>query len=289
MAVTYELEERRVIPNWREYKRTLILGELNSDGKPSAPFEIDIQRAISDWSISKSIGTAADLVNAAFISGKFKQQEVTEAISFIHAHENESSQSLIDLAKIIASSSSNTGQDSVENRKELLAIGVDSIEEFQSIRDVKAFHKILHKTRLRAYNELYNPILWVELARQYSIVGQEKKAEHAMETALYLAPSNRFVIRSATRCFVHIGKLEKAVFYLRKNISTKHDPWLISAHIATSSMMGRYSPLIKDGIALLKSNNFSNFSTTELASSLGTIELKEGSFRKQNNSLIKLF
>jgi len=44
--------------------------------------------------------------------------------------------------------------------------------------------------------------------------------------------------------------------------------------------MGKFSPLIKDGKNLINSNNFSNFDLTELTSSIGTLEFKDGSFKK---------
>ncbi len=110
--------------------------------------------------------------------------------------------------------------------------------------------------------------------------GHENKAEKAILTALHLAPNNRFVLRSATRFFIHKEKFDKALFYLRKAETLKSDPWLISAHIATSSIMGRFSPLIKDGVRLVNSDNFSDYDITELTSSLGTLEFKDGSFKK---------
>jgi tetratricopeptide (TPR) repeat protein len=95
-----------------------------------------------------------------------------------------------------------------------------------------------------------------------------------------LSPNNRFILRSATRFFIHTEQFEKAIFYLRKSESIKKDPWLISAHIATSSIIGRFSPFIKDGMNIINSMNYSNFEITELASSLGTLEFKDGSFKK---------
>ena len=68
MAIIYEIKERRVIQNWRDYKRTLQIGELGNSS--DQPLEINIDRVVNDWSTLKNIGTAAELINAAFISGK---------------------------------------------------------------------------------------------------------------------------------------------------------------------------------------------------------------------------
>ena len=56
---------------------------------------------------------------------------------------------------------------------------------------------------------MFNPIVWVELARLYIMHDQVEKAERALLTALHLAPDNRFVLRSATRFFIHTDQFEK--------------------------------------------------------------------------------
>lgn len=90
MAVIYEIKERRVIPNWRDYKRTLQLGELNSVNKKINPIDINIDRAIFDWQINKDIGTAADVINSSFVSDKSDYPAVREAIAYIKENENKS-------------------------------------------------------------------------------------------------------------------------------------------------------------------------------------------------------
>ena len=68
MAIIYEIKERRVIPNWRDYNRTLQIGELGLSHPNN--LKINIERTLSDWAVAKNIGTAAELVNAAFVSDK---------------------------------------------------------------------------------------------------------------------------------------------------------------------------------------------------------------------------
>ncbi|WP_297337352.1 hypothetical protein [Algoriphagus sp.] len=276
MAVIYEIKERRVIPNWRDFKRTLQLGELSQSNKSAEPIILNIDRSIEDWKQGKNIGTAADLINSAFVSG-IQSSEVKQAIEFIKSDQQKASSSLLDLIKLIELDSPTPP---VISNNSLLEIDVDTVNEFQSFINNKSFHKVINKTKNRTKNELRNPIIWVELARLYTMRGHEHKAENAILTALHIAPNNRFVLRSATRFFIHKEKFDKALFYLRKAEGLKDDPWLISAHIATSSIMGRFSPLIKEGKRLLDSNNFSDYELTELSSSLGTLEFKDGSFKK---------
>ena len=278
MAVVYEIKERRVIPNWRDFKRTLQLGELAQSNLSFKPVELSIDRSVQDWTLNQNIGTAADLINSAFVSGKSNEQ-VESAITLLRENDDKLSPTLSSLIQGIE----DQNRSSSVVATSLLEVDVASIEEFKSLIDTNLLNKIIRKTRNKAKNELLNPIVWVELARLYSMVGQQIKAERAILTALNLAPNNRFVLRCATRFFIHSENFEKAIYYLRTADSTKYDPWLVSAHIATSSIMGRYSPFIKDGRKLIDSGTHSNFEVTELASSLATLEFKNGSFKKAKN------
>lgn len=276
MAVIYEIKERRVIPNWRDFKRTLQIGELGQSNKAVSPIVMNIQRPLKDWCEVKNMGSAADLINAAFVSD-IQNPTVHEAIQYVNANQEKASYSLLGLIKQIES---NSDIPTELPSTSLLEVDFDTISEFQAFINNKLFHKIINLTKNKSKTEIRNPIVWVELARLYTMRGHEHKAESAILTALHLAPNNRFVLRSATRFFIHKEKFDKALFYLRKAESLKNDPWLISAHIATSSIMGRFSPLIKDGLRLVSSENYSDYDLTELTSSLGTLEFKDGSFKK---------
>lgn len=276
MAVIYEIKERRVIPNWRDFRRTLQLGELGTSNKSQEPIQLNIDRSVVDWNLNQNIGTAADLINASFVSGIHNTAEINGAIDFVLADKSRSSQSLLELIEKINSDKPKI----IQPNNSILELDYETVNDFQSFINNKSFHKVINKTKNRAKMELQNAVVWVELARLYSMRGHESKAEKAMLTALHIAPNNRFVLRSATRFFIHEDKFDKALFYLRKSESIKSDPWLVSAHIATSSILGKFSPFIKDGKRLLNSNNYSDFELTELASSVGTLEFKDGSFKK---------
>ncbi|WP_118952191.1 tetratricopeptide repeat protein [Taibaiella helva] len=271
----FEINERRVIPNWRDFKRTWQLGELNSSLRATnKPLNFNLERAVSDWKTNSNIGNAADLVNSAYVSGLKSSQDVLDAVEFIRANRDQASASLLDLAN------SFFAEEKSNSQKSLLELDIETVEEFKAFIDKKTLPKLIHKTRIKAHNEFNNPIVWVELARLHSIVGQEEKAEKAISVALNLAPDNRFVLRSATRLFIHNEKFDKALYFLKKSPRTKSDPWLTSAHIATSSIMGRFSTLINSGKSLVIGGNFSSYDLTELSSTLATLELKDGSFKK---------
>ena len=81
-----------------------------------------------------------------------------------------------------------------------------------------------------------------------------------------------------------------AHYVLRKNEQVAFDPWLIASEISVNLLRDRSSSLIKNGIALINSGDFSPFSLTELTSSLGTLEFIKGTQKKSklffNKSLI---
>jgi tetratricopeptide (TPR) repeat protein len=272
----FEIKERRLIPNWRDFKRTVQLGELSISNTNIDKVKINIDHVIHDWGYKKNAGTAAEMINACYISGIANILEVNEAIDFIHKNPKNSSESLLELINIISESSQQGHQ---QNLKHLLETDYETIEQFQSLINNKVLYKLINKTKNKIREEILNPINWIELARLYSINGQSDQAKPSVLTALHLAPDNRFILRSATRYFIHNGDYDQALYYLKKSKSLKKDPWLISAHIATSSLMNRYSPLIKTGISLTSSDQFSNFELTELSGSLGTLEFNAGSFK----------
>ena len=275
MALIYEIENRQVIPNWRDFKRTTAIGELETNWNRIKTSHLNLSRPIQDWKQNKTIGTAADLVSSAFISSDFQSTEVKEAISFILNNKDHASQTLLDLANRV-----NGVKQEHPNQNKLLELDLDSVDDIQNLVNNDRIFKYMGIVKRRAYSELKNPIQWVELSRLYSMFNHEDKAEQAMVIAINLAPNNRYVVRSATRLFIHIHKYEKALYYLKKSQLLKGDPWVISAHIATSDLMNRYSPHLKKGIELIDSKNFSDYDLTELSSAICTFEYHNGTAKK---------
>lgn len=275
MTNIYELDNRVLVPNWRDFRRTVKIGELGQNDKPKES-TIDVIQIKADWTNNKSIGIAADLINNAFISNDLFSEELKEAIQFVENNKSDSSLPLLALVEQIKHEINPIK----DNTTKLLEKNIQSLEEFRSLFDNNMLNRIISKTKNLTKSYLDNAIYWIELARLYTIKGQQSKADKCILIALQLAPNNRFVLRSSTRFFIHNQEEEKAIYFLKKANSIQNDPWLISAHIASSNLIGRYSPFIKTGFSLINSKNFSNFDLTELSSSLGTLEFKSGAFKK---------
>src|SRR5690554_4592044 len=148
MAIIYEIKERRVIPNWRDYKRTLQIGELGNSS--DQPLEINIDRVVNDWSTSKNIGTAAELINAAFISGKNEFSDLLEAIKLIRENPSSASNTLLSLVDTFETGVDNNSL--TKSNKFILEKDVDTINEFQALINNKSLFRVINKTKKRSVN-----------------------------------------------------------------------------------------------------------------------------------------
>ena len=98
-----------------------------------------------------------------------------------------------------------------------------------------------------------------------------------MEIAVHLAPSSRFISRSAARLFSHIEDFDRAHKILVNNPWISKDPWIIASEIAVNSARGRNSRFVKRGKEIIASGNYHPFSYSEMASAIGTLEMQNGS------------
>jgi tetratricopeptide (TPR) repeat protein len=117
------------------------------------------------------------------------------------------------------------------------------------------------------------------MSREYAIQGQHRQAVKAMESALVLAAENRFVLRAACALFVYSGEPDRAMRAIHRSNSTKKDPWLMAAEIASSEAAHRPPKSIKAGLRLLESRTVAPFQFAELAGALATEELNSGAAR----------
>lgn len=268
MANIFEKEDRHVIPNWRSFENTVKLRELNGSHSLDIDnsFKPDISDILDDWEYVQNIGVAGDIIGAAIICNQQDNKTVKQVAEYVRKNE-QSTPAMIKAANLILSDSAIADDISFEIANTDKATLIDLRSKIHA-----------YKQKLR--NNPSNPIAWVELSRLYSINGQEKQAERAMRNALFLAPENRFVLRTMARLFIHLGDIEFAHENLRKKNITKHDPWLMATEIATADLRGRHSILTKKGIEVITSNSFHPFNISELSSAIATIEMSFGNFKK---------
>lgn len=278
MSVFKNVEERIIVPNWRSFSKTISRGELDVKTKKDNPQEqFDISFYQESWINNRKVSYAGDYISASFVMQTFSDQ-TNKACEFIIEHASECPDSLINLAEKILSRN-------IVSAKEVDSVNqhIDTILD----RDIKSSTysriRLLKSQIIRNQN---NPILYVELSRHYSIVGQLDKSIKAMNVAVHLAPFNRFVLRCAVRLFYNVGNYDLAHAILLRSNSFKYDPWLLASEIAISQAKNRNSRFTKRSRELVESRSFSDFDLSELASSLGTQEAYNGN-RKKSKQLLK--
>lgn len=120
-----------------------------------------------------------------------------------------------------------------------------------------------------------NPLIWTEIARLYTIKGQIDKARRAMIVAVSLAPSHRFVVRSAARFYMHIREFDDAWRCVKKALELNPDPWIEATLINLAMAMERNPrALVRRSLPEISAEN--GFQYSELMETRGMLELESG-------------
>jgi len=260
-------KDRRLIPRWRSSRVTICTGELDSTvvGRRgvlagSAFFE----EKLRDWQQNPTVEYAAEVVAAAVVEGQHEHGK--EAAKFLLSGRHETTPTIMLLANKLLDKNSNLTASSCS--EETVLKSIDERPE-----------DVIKRTRAKLNSFPRDALLWVDLSRAYAVLGQWKQAIRAMEIGLRLQPTNRFVVRSASRLFVHIDDPEYALRILRRSETVKYDPWLLAAEISVGSIVGRSSRFIRTAYKLLDSLAKAPQHITELAGALATVELYEGAVK----------
>ncbi|HUF51612.1 MAG TPA: hypothetical protein VMN60_12295 [Longimicrobiales bacterium] len=148
----------------------------------------ELEKLRTEWERHRTPGHAADLVDAALLIGR--PGIATDAAAFLfEANRNPISRSI---ATAVLYPSAPNGSEPRE-------LSLD--QRYGRIAEAKR--------ALRLYPR--DPIRMVDLAREYSILGQEEQAKAMLRQALILAPNDRFVVRSASRFFYTRTILNKRI------------------------------------------------------------------------------
>lgn len=271
MNVDPDQKVRNIIPRWRDFRTTLALGELERSGamtpEPVPSVEIALGEQLRDWNTHRSLAFATDLVASAFVLGI--EDSIEEAVSFILSEESFSTE----LQKRIAGCA--YGSRFAPNPNEKL---VENLGDSDTLIEMSRTNVRNYRAELK--KSLRNPILLVELSREYATLGSIKKAVRAMDIAVALAPANRYVLRSAARLYVHQDEVEKAHYVLKRSPSLTSDPWLLAAEIAVASMRNLTSRHVLRGAKQIADSRFSPFDLSELTSAIATVEMQNAKNRK---------
>lgn len=266
MAFLCETPDRRVIPNWRSLRDTVSNGELEYPSNEHIAFNLEEYE--HDWSREHSLLYASELVSAAVANGIRHNSVAKDAAEFVLNQNGKTTESQRTVALSLLAEDNDRAFPKCNHEIDELLMNTGEI-----------YAKIGYlKSIIRKYP--FSPINYVEVARFYTMIGQTNQAIKMMNIALGLDSENRFISRSAARLFVHVEDLDLAHYVLRKNKQVAFDPWLMASEISVNLLRERSSSLIKKGVALINSGDFSPFSLSELSSSLGTLEFVKGTQKR---------
>jgi hypothetical protein len=263
--------DRQVVPRLREYRGSLDRNELAplDRAELDEPGTYSINHLIDAWQENPSVSVAADLVSSAFVLGV--ETAAVDAAEFLLRH-RATTRSARSIAALYLKRPDESMLEEIVDRTTLHNPDVGRITRYGA----RQFQARIHDLRSQLAEFPRNPILWCDLARLYTTVGSQAKATRAMETALSLAKSNRFVIRAASRLFLHQGDNARAHAILVSSDSLLSDPWILAAEVAIAAANKTTSRFIKRARLMLDWSRYQPFHLSELASALGTLETEAG-------------
>ncbi len=275
MATILNDKIRNVIPRWRDFDTTVAIGELKSSRQivspPNQPRGNFLAARLKDWKNNKTIPFAAEVIGTAFVLGR--QYEAVEVAKFIVEQKEGISESLKAIAVKILNPS--------------VEVEIESLIDDTHNVETTYLYKRIHNLRNRLRKEPRNSIVYVDLARAYTLVDENEKAIQAISLALKISPNNRFILRSAARLMLHTKDYNQAHKILRQAEITKYDSWLLAAEISVASAVKNPTRFAKTGQKLLAENKLSPLETTELATALAMLEIDYGKSREARKLIQK--
>jgi tetratricopeptide (TPR) repeat protein len=260
--------DRKVIPRWRKSSIAAGTGELRSlrGGAPTDHGNGGSQEVAARaqlFKLSPTPGLAGDLVGAALVNG------------------------LPDLAHEAAREIMRQSQPRYRLAQRVggAILGISpAMEEPLGTADLGAIttRSIVQIHRLRSLLSIQprNALAWCDLSLAYTMLAQADQARHAMQNALWIAPEDRLVLRSATRMFIHSGEPDTASALLARSEGIGRDPWLMAAEISAAALADRPSVSLGRSRRLVDRDGLEPWHLSELAAALATSELEAGNRRK---------
>ena len=248
------------MPRWRRWSINAAFDEA-APSRVTAPLfepnERELAKAELDWSRNRTLGHAGDLLGVALIAGQPRRARA--AARFVINAGSRASKAARSLAKIT--------QDDLRNAP--AAAQPPEVEQSTRQERIRNLRKSIRRRP-------FNPLAYMDLAREYVILGHPRSAVRPVEIALALASTSRFVRRSAARFFLHYGDRDRAHDVLRRADNLLQDPWLLAAEIAVAGADRRTSKFVRQARSMLSSRRFHSFHISELAGALATLEFHAG-------------
>ena len=248
------IDNRRLVPRWQSLKDAYDSREILPSKKAKSKEEVEtsfaeeIACARNEWLKEKSLFSALEYLEKQRIG---EVEYDTEALQFVKK----------------AVSGNDQLPDAIRN------FFVDEIGFTTEYSTPQIAIGNIRKQTILHPNDAY---LWLELARNYLVIGLIEKSEKALLIARSLAPDDRYISRSMMRFYHHTQNIDKALYYVRRMKSLTSDPMILSGEIALCNTVGRPTQNIKQAKYMMQSQNFSPLSLSELTSEIATMEIMGG-------------
>lgn len=253
MTAAPRILDRTLLPRWRTWRDALSLGEIqpvpHGERVPPRP----PLRTVNDWARSGGRHRAAELVTDALVSGFTDLPEADKA-----AHELTYEPSASPMQIMLA-------------REYLGYPNADRRLDRSNVRAGERAPRRIAILRSIVRREPRNAVRWVDLGREYLVLGLTEQAEKCIRIALHLQPETRFVLRSAAHLFVHLGDTRAAQRALEQPVADT-DPWLLSTRISLADG----GPGVRIARRMLTDANVPEWHAGELAGALATLDLSAG-------------
>ena len=263
MAVSRGSTRRQLLPRWRSSFLTAAVGELKP-ARESAAVPIDLTKAAERSFLE---------ARAAFRDRAGPGRATSLLLAALGADRGFSDEDVQEAALVLGSQARSELQRAVAGRRVDVADRVPHSEVCSDGRRVARLRQILS-------NEPRNALRWMDLALEFIIRGDTRRAGRACETATSLARSNRFILRSAARYWQHAGELDRARHLIDSAETTSTDPWLIAASVALADWGESSSPYTRAARRVLEASDVHPWHLSELAGAVATMEWRLGSDRQ---------
>jgi tetratricopeptide (TPR) repeat protein len=208
---------------------------------------------VREWRITGGRHRATEVVTAALVAGHENHPDALDAAT-----------------TLVGGVSTSSLQDALARQY----LGYPDAPRDSDREDADVGHRAQRRVAsLRAIvrREPRNAVRWVDLGREYLVLGLLEQAEKCLRVALSLQPDNRFVLRSAAHLFAHVGDERAAQLALDRPVSNI-DPWLLSTRIALSEG----GTLVRVARRMIADGDIPPWHAGELAGVLATYELSSG-------------
>lgn len=256
-------DERNVIPRWRtiaaiERSDLVSGGRFTAEVRPNT--SVDFAPYLEIWRKEGDLPAGSDIFDTYLLT---RDPSLLRQASRIFDANKEKIPARLRQSLI---SAFQPQMDPLELRKQIAFRETDEAYLTHSIRIIKR--------RLRDFPR--DGLAYLELARLYTILGRFDHAERALRTARHLAPDDRIVLRATLRFYDTIAELEEGLKIIQKSDRLKFDPWIQSAEIASSTLLGKASKIADRRLIRFGSDGFVSRERTELAMAMATLDRQAG-------------